>query len=196
MQVLLILMEKIILSENSYLLCGECPIIPNIEELINIKPNEREYIYIYNKHVKMPRFTQSFGHAYNFSGMNHTVLPVPQILQPYLDWANSLIFENKKYNFNMIYMNWYENGNHYIGKHKDDIKNHVPNSPIISISIGCERLFRIRNKNNEIIKEIMMKNNSFIIMCGNMQKEFYHEVPKDKSTDMRINITIRAILKD
>lgn len=72
----------------------------------------------------------------------------------------------------------------------------VPLSPILSLSFGATRKFRIRDKNDKIIKDIDLHDSDIIVMCGNMQKEFKHEIvkvsgEKGAKVGKRINITFR-----
>lgn len=91
------------------------------------------------------------------------------------------------------------NGYHYIGSHADNEKQLVIGSPIVSISFGGTRTFRIRDKNKKIVKDFELKNKDIIIMGGTMQKEFKHEIvkvngQKGLNVDKRINITFRQFI--
>lgn len=99
--------------------------------------------------------------------------------------------------FNQALVNYYMDGTHYIGKHSDDERQLKSDSPVFSASLGQERVFRIRYKTDGIIaRDIPMEDGSFLMMCGDMQKEFTHEVPKVMGTKgallkPRINVTFR-----
>lgn len=89
------------------------------------------------------------------------------------------------------------NGHHYIGKHSDDERQLIPNSPIFSASFGAERVFRIRDKaDGSIVRDVVMTDNSFVLMGPGMQKRFTHQVPKitgnkGAATPARINVIFR-----
>ena len=110
--------------------------------------------------------------------------------------GNSLGYENI---FNQILINWYGNGAHYIGPHTDNEAQIVSASPIISITLNegtIERIFRIRSKiDKKIILDISMPDKTYLVMGGDMQKMFTHEVPKITGkkdlVGKRINITFR-----
>lgn len=95
-------------------------------------------------------------------------------------------------------INWYDDGNHYIGKHSDDEKQIVPGSNIYSFSFGSSnRIFRIRDKYNKLrpFIDLEMPHGTLIIMGGDMQKGYTHEVPKSKKVkDRRINVTFRRFI--
>jgi alkylated DNA repair dioxygenase AlkB len=192
--------DKITLSENSYILSGKIPIdiIPDFEEMMELKPQLPDTIMMLGKVVLTPRFVSHYLKSYYYTGRTHEALPLPNVLDPLLEWANKhLVFEGNPL-FNQVLLNFYLNGSQYIGKHSDDERPMVPGSPIFSASFGQVRVFRIRDKKDDsIVQEITMEDGTFILMCGNMQKEFKHEVPKvmgKKGEDMkpRINVTFRA----
>lgn len=191
------------LSKLSYILQGTINNITHMsdyEKLWNLHPLIKEKVLMYGKLIDMPRFTQSYGSSYTFSKVKHEAVPIPTLLEPFIEWSNKTIGTMFNCTFNTLFVNWYQSGFNYINPHSDDEKEHNPNTPIISISLGATRKFRIRNMQKEIITDIDMKDQTFIIMCGNMQKEFTHEVPKitgklGQNTRSRINITIRSFKK-
>jgi alkylated DNA repair dioxygenase AlkB len=165
----------------------------DFNSLWNIHPETYGTIKILGKEISTPRWQQSYGRDYRFTGMNHAALPVPELLDPFLEWANSLGYGT----FNQVLVNWYANGHHYIGKHRDSESQLVPQSPIISISLGATRTFRIRNyATNDIIMDLSVNNGDVVIMGGNFQSELTHEIPKisgmkGEGVGPRINITFR-----
>lgn len=203
----------IILSENSYIVQGPIPkeLIPELSDILSIRPEKPDTVIIMGKRILTPRFVAHYLKSYNYSGRTHIAKPLPDIWKPLLDWCNTTILNKWKYEeakrnniiigelhqFNQAMVNYYMNGLHYIGRHSDDEKQILNNFPIFSASFGQERTFRIRNKvDGGIVRDIVMKDGSFLLMCGNMQKEFTHEVPKvlgkkGESLKCRINITFR-----
>jgi alkylated DNA repair dioxygenase AlkB len=177
------------------------------KKLWELCPKTYDTVIIFNNEVPMPRYSQSFGNPYYYSGKVHEVKPVPEVLKPFKEFVNELGLGE----FNQVLVNWYENGHHYIGKHRDNESQFEDKSPIVSISLGAERTFRIRSykdlsfssndkiisfKQNEIIKDIKMSHGLLLVMGGEFQKELTHEVPKINGkkglqTNGRINITFR-----
>jgi len=167
------------------------------------RPDAPSKVKIYGKIIDTPRLMQTYLRPYTFSGLPHTAkdeIPVP--FHRYMWWAQHHSFPlpdgtSKKYNFNQMLVNWYENGNNYIGAHGDDEKELADGTPIISISFGATRKFRIREKTTKnIVHDIDLDDGTCVIMGGNMQKTHTHEIVKvngDKGLKIgpRINITIR-----
>ena len=185
------------LQNNSWIDYGILPesIQYNFEELWGLHPENYNKVKILGKVIDTPRWQQTYGRSYNYTGMVHEALPMPRQIEPFLEYVQNLYSD---YKFNQILINWYENGLHYIGAHSDNTKPLVENSPIVSITLGQERLFRIKEKQTKkTIKDIILKDKTVITMGGEFQTHYTHEVPKvtGKKGELlgkRINITFRA----
>jgi alkylated DNA repair dioxygenase AlkB len=65
---------------------------------------------------------------------------------------------------------------------------------IASVSLGAERLFRLKRKNGYVAFSERLPHGSLLIMAGNTQEHFKHEVPKEPGVSQpRINLTFRRI---
>ena len=161
------------------------------ERIWNLHPIEYASGLMFGNHTVFKRWDQSYGLDYWYAGKLHKGQPIEDpFLQSLLQWVCD--HSGKEY-FAML-INWYENGNHYIGYHSDFEKSIVPNSSIYSFSYGQERDFLIKSKDKTYKQKIQMKNGSLIIMGGEMQKYYKHSVPKralSKCPRRRINITLR-----
>jgi alkylated DNA repair dioxygenase AlkB len=97
-----------------------------------------------------------------------------------------------KLGYNAVLCNLYRNGNDSVGLHADAEPEMGP--VIASISLGGERLFRLKGKNGTVAFAEPLTHGSLFIMAGNTQKNFKHEVPKEPDVDQpRINLTFRRI---
>ena len=152
---------------------------------------EKPKIIVYGKVCHQNRnigFFSNFSIGYKYSNK----LQKSNKLTPAL---NELLEQiNKKFNsdFNGILINKYDNGTQYIGSHSDD-ENGLGNIGILSLSYGAERNFRIRNKKDrKIVENIKTKDDEIILMEGDFQKEFMHEIPiQKKVTNIRYSFTFR-----
>ncbi|AYV84472.1 MAG: alkylated DNA repair dioxygenase [Hyperionvirus sp.] len=159
------------------------------EKLWELHPEEFGKIKIMGKVIYTPRWQQSYGKNYKFSGMDHPAMEVPKgYTEKLLKW----VCDHSGKNYSQVLINWYADGNHYIGWHSDDERDLVDNSDIYSFSFGESRDFIIKSKKKDFKETFNVKNNSLIIMCGETQKYYLHSVPKRvKSRGRRINITFR-----
>jgi len=161
------------------------------DNLWDLHPLEDQYVKIMGNDVKIPRWNQSYGLPYKFSGVVHVAKPIPEIIKPFIDFANKDVDDGT---FNSALVNWYENGDNYIGFHSDDEKQLIKDTPIYCFSFGSERDFVIKNKPNinENKLKLLLENNSLVIMGGTCQKTHLHSIPKRKKINSRrISITLR-----
>lgn len=97
-----------------------------------------------------------------------------------------------KLGYNAALCNLYLNGNDSVGLHADAEPEMGP--VIASISLGAERLFRLKEKKGKVVFAERLLHGSLFIMAGETQRNFKHEVPKEPGVDQpRINLTFRRI---
>lgn len=191
-------MEYYLKSETSYLgkiqfnnneLLSNC--IKEIEgELIENPP-----IIIFGKPAIQHRDVGFFSNSYvEYYFARQFVSSKP--LTPSLNILLNFINETFKSDFNAILINKYKDGNDYIGKHSDS-ENGLATAGVVCVSYGASRKFRIRNKQtNKIVIDIQTSENEILIMGGNFQKEFTHEIPIEKKIkSSRISFTFRKHIK-
>ena len=96
--------------------------------------------------------------------------------------------------FNGILVNEYTDGEKYIGKHSDDEKDLDKKTLCVAgIAYGATRTFRIRDiETRKIVKDIQHEPCMLIVMDGDFQKEFTHEIPQQKKIkESRVSLTFR-----
>jgi alkylated DNA repair dioxygenase AlkB len=97
-----------------------------------------------------------------------------------------------KLSYNAVLCNLYRNGNDSVGLHADAEPEMWP--VIASVSLGAERLFRLKAQNGAVSFAERLPHGSLLIMAGQTQKHFKHEVPKESDVvEPRINLTFRHI---
>jgi len=158
--------------------------------LWELHPTEYLKIKMYGHPVDTPRWQQAYGHDYHYTGQVNRALPVPPLLDPTLTWAKTTIDER----LNGILLNWYDAQlRHYIGKHRDSLTEIVNGSPIVTISFGEERIFRLRPWKGEGSKDFPATNGTVFIMPYETNLAWTHEVPHFRAyRGRRISVTIRA----
>ncbi len=94
--------------------------------------------------------------------------------------------------YNAVLCNLYRDGNDSVGLHADAEPEMGP--VIASLSLGAERIFRLKNKDGSVAFSEPLPGGSLLIMAGQTQKNFKHEVPKQPLVAQpRINLTFRRI---
>lgn len=167
----------------------------NHEQFLNIwnaHPEQYHTLKIHGKEVLTPRWQQAYGKNYRYTGAKNNALPIPDFLQVFLDWSKEHIDER----LNGLLLNWYDGTKgHYIGAHRDDTRDLHKDSPVVTISLGQERIFRMRPYKKKGFKDITIRNGEVIVVPWDTNTKWTHEVPNFKRFDgKRISITARAYL--
>lgn len=161
-------------------------------QIWQLHPEEYHYVKMYGKEVPTPRWQQSYGKNYSYSGSKNNARPIPSDFQIFLDWSR----ENIDPRLNGLLLNWYDGSQgHYIGAHRDDTRDLHPNSPIVTISLGQERIFRMRKYKHKGYQDIKMGPGAVIVIPWQTNLEWTHEVPHFKKyAGRRVSVTLRAYL--
>ncbi|HEX8798809.1 MAG TPA: alpha-ketoglutarate-dependent dioxygenase AlkB [Terriglobales bacterium] len=94
--------------------------------------------------------------------------------------------------YNAVLCNLYRDGHDSVGLHADAEPEMGP--VIASVSLGAERLFRLKGQNGAVVFADRLPHGSLFLMAGETQKNYKHEVPKEPDiTQPRINLTFRQI---
>jgi alkylated DNA repair dioxygenase AlkB len=160
--------------------------------LNNITWNQ-ESMNMYGKQIPFPRLTSWYGDndkPYSFSGI--TLQPLP--------WSKELLeikqgIEPKaEVSFNSVLLNRYRSGSDSISWHTDAEKELGKNPVIASVNFGAERKFQLKHMQTNEKIELTLKHGSLLIMKGELQHFWKHQVPKTKlKVEERINLTFRVI---
>jgi alkylated DNA repair dioxygenase AlkB len=182
---------------------GEFLYIPNFfgmgqsdlffKALLNEIEWKQEEMIMYGKSIKFPRLTAWYGDndkPYTFSGI--TLSPKR--------WTNVLkkikreIELKAETTFNSVLLNLYRDGNDSISWHTDAEKELGENPVIASVNFGATRKFQLRHKETNENIELYLCHGSLLIMKGELQHYWQHQVPKTKKrVGERINLTFRVI---
>lgn len=152
-----------------------------------------ETLMIVGKQVTSPRLVCWYGDpgaVYRYSGVTHTPLPWVPVLRQIKEQIDQL----SGFEFNSVLGNLYRNGQDSMGWHADKEKQLGINPVIASLSLGAERLFKLRHRKNNQAVDINLEHGSLLIMSGSLQHHWRHCLPKTRSCRTpRINLTFRFI---
>jgi len=131
----------------------------------------------------------STSHSPGFPELLHLKTRVEEAT-PEIAYSNSGL---PRLGYNAVLCNLYRNGSNSVGLHADAEPEIGP--VIASVSLGAERLFRLKGHNGAVALAERLPHGSLSIMAGKTQKDFKHEVPKEKPNvaQPRINLTFRHI---
>ena len=119
-------------------------------------------------------------------------LEIPIIFTPFLKEIESQIAKICGFTFNSCLLNSYRDGNEGMSYHRDNERTLVEEYPIASLSFGAERKFQLKHRETGEKVEVLLENNSMLLMTGAIQEQWLHALPKSKKvTEKRINLTFR-----
>jgi alkylated DNA repair dioxygenase AlkB len=116
---------------------------------------------------------------------------VPPVLEPLRSWARETIDPR----LNGLLLNWYEGPGHYIGPHHDDTRDMIPGTPIVTISFGETRVFRLTRGQDEAkeVRDFEATSGSAFVLPHDTNRVWKHAVPKSaKYRGRRISVTLRG----
>lgn len=154
---------------------------------------KQEKMNMYGKELLFPRLTAWYGEddkPYSFSGI--TLKPkkwTPELLE-----IKKQIESKVDASFNSVLLNRYRNGNDSISWHTDAEKELGKNPVIASVNFGATREFQLKHIHTNEKMSINLSHGSLLIMMGEMQHFWKHQIPKTKkNVGERINLTFRVI---
>jgi len=152
-------------------------------------------IFIAGKNIEIPRLNAWYadqGYTFTYSGIRLEANPWFKELNEIREFVQ----EKLGYTYNSCLVNLYRDGNDSVAWHCDDEEELGRNPQIASISLGAERKFVIRSLHDHSEKHtITLPNGSLLIMEGEVQHRYEHQVPKEKNISAaRINLTFRNIV--
>lgn len=188
------------LADGNKFFVGELPsdlrFTPDLfDALWHMQPAEATVIQIHGRKVPIPRKQQAYRTDYHFSGQTSLALPVPAMLTPVWAWARETIHES----LNGLLLNWYDGSlRHYIGKHRDSRVNMIPGAPIVTISLGEERTWRLGpwHRSGEQTVDLSARDGTVFVMPYEANLAWTHAVPHSRRyVGRRISITLRAFVE-
>ena len=156
---------------------------------------ESRSIRMFGKQMLQPRkiaFQGDPGVRYAYSGGQY----VAQRWHRRVAWLNKVLAAAAGVDFNCVLLNLYRDGSDSMGWHSDDEPELGRNPVIASISLGAPRRFVLRRKNDRQCRfEIEPEHGSLLLMRGDMQAHWQHQVPKTaREVSPRINLTFRKVV--
>ncbi|MAZ89789.1 MAG: alpha-ketoglutarate-dependent dioxygenase AlkB [Cellvibrionaceae bacterium] len=157
---------------------------------------EQSQIQVYGRTVAIPRLNAWYGDQgcdYSYSGYR----------LPLNDWHVDLLGIRRRLQeelgvpMNSVLANLYRDGQDGVGWHSDDEPELGRNPTIASVSLGEERYFHLRRRQDDPkdTLKLLLPAGSLLVMSGAIQSFWQHCLPKSKKiTQPRINLTFRHIM--
>lgn len=154
---------------------------------------KQESMNMYGRQLPFPRLIAWYGDdqkPYSFSGV--TLDPSPWLTE--LLEIKERLEPIARVSFNRVLLNLYRDGRDSVGWHTDAEPTLGKNPVIASISFGATRKFQLRHMQTKEKVELELTHGSLLIMRGEMQHFWQHQVPKtSRPVGERINLTFRVM---
>ena len=156
---------------------------------------QQDLITIFGKTYPQPRLTALYAIntlPYKYSGISMYPLPMSPLLSQIQERINK-VCDSK---FTSVLLNQYRDGKDSNGWHSDDEKELGKHPIIASLSFGAERFFHLKHKKQKELRlKIPLKSGSLLIMEGETQTHWLHQIAKTRRpVGKRINLTFRKII--
>ena len=132
-------------------------------------------------------------HAYNYTGHKHEKREMPDVIKSLLQEASSCLPEDSKLNINSCLVTKYNSGENHIPLHRDDEPVIDPESEILTVSLGANRMMTFENNDKSTTKELLLEDSSVLITSRFAQDFWKHGILPDKSQGQRVSFTFRKI---
>ncbi|MCB1052518.1 MAG: alpha-ketoglutarate-dependent dioxygenase AlkB [Acidobacteria bacterium] len=162
--------------------------VPDPDRLLAFLQNEVDW----DKRMRA-RLTASYGLPYNYSGIVYPQTEVPTWLQSLCD----AVAEVTGFQPNNCLLNYYPDGGSSMGYHSDANEQLSPGTGVAILSLGAERNFQFRRKDQpDRICTYPLRNGSLIYMDDQVQQHWLHAIPKITESGPRISISFRHLCSE
>jgi alkylated DNA repair dioxygenase AlkB len=171
------------------------PYVSLFEQLQRDIAWREESIRLFGKSYLQPRLLAWYGDSdasYRYSGIRHEPLPWLPLLAQLRERVETLSGAR----FNSVLANLYRNERDSMGLHADDEPELGAQPTIASLSLGEERIFRLKHRNRKDLPPLRLPlgSGSLLVMKGETQQHWKHEIPKQtRPCGARINLTFRLV---
>ncbi|WP_165721275.1 MULTISPECIES: alpha-ketoglutarate-dependent dioxygenase AlkB [unclassified Pseudoalteromonas] len=150
-------------------------------------------VTVYGKTGPIPRlqcFMSDLNIEYGYSSSK-------QIVEP---WDELLLNMRKRLEahlnqpLNSLLVNYYRDGNDTMGWHSDDEIELGDKPTIVCVSLGADRVLKLKHKASNKVTDLKLQSGSCLIMNDHSQRDYQHAIPKQTTLGHpRISLTYRFI---
>ncbi len=156
---------------------------------------KQDEVVMFGKRITMRRLTAWYGDRpfeYTYSQVSRQALPWTKTLAEIKAEVEKISGET----FNSCLLNFYHDGEDYMGWHSDDEPELDPNASIASVSLGAERKFSFKHRRSKETISVFLNDGSLLLMKPPTQEHWLHTLRKSKKvSEGRINLTFRSLRK-
>ena len=163
------------------------------QKLIKTIQFKNDEAIIFGKKVITKRKVAWYG-ASDFSYTYSKITKTAHIFTKELLELKEIVEKESGETYNSCLLNLYHSGYEGMAYHSDGEKMLKKNGAIASLSLGAERKFSFKHKENKQRVDVILENGSLLVMKKGTQSNWLHRLPPTKKVNSpRINLTFRTI---
>lgn len=163
------------------------------QKLIKTIQFKNDEAIIFGKKIITKREVAWYG-ASEFSYTYSKITKTAYIFTKELLELKEIVEKESGETYNSCLLNLYHSGDEGMGYHSDGEKMLKKNGAIASLSLGAERKFSFKHKENKQRVDVILENGSLLVMKKGTQTNWLHRLPPTKKVNLpRINLTFRTI---
>ena len=164
-----------------------------LDDVIEAACWQQERFAMFGRQIVAPRLTAWYGEpgaTYRYSGVDRPAGTwLPPIRELGLQVAKAVAWR-----FNYVLVNRYRDGNDTLGWHADDEAGLGQTPVLAAVSVGAERVFRIRPRGGGASTASVLGHGSLLVMWGASQRDYKHCLPRTaRPVGERLSFTFRRI---
>jgi alkylated DNA repair dioxygenase AlkB len=165
-----------------------------MEALINNIEWKNDEVVIYGKRIVTKRKMAWYGDkAFEYKYSN--IIRIALLWTEELLALKAIVESHTAESYNSCLLNLYHDGNEGMGWHSDDEKDLKKDGAIASLSLGADRKFGFKHKQDKQSLYLTLEHGSLLLMKEQVQSHWLHSLPKtSKVLKPRINLTFRTIV--
>ena len=155
------------------------------------RPTQKQFCKIFGKEIALPRSSLNYGKSYVFNGGVQSCCEMDDYMNHIIDIIVERFNIEKRPNSCLV--NWYANGDEYIGYHKDN-ENSLEHQPLFICSFGEERVLKFKHTGTGEVHDFSLPHGSLLKFPYEINDNYKHSIPKSKKiTKPRISFSFRYI---
>ena len=163
------------------------------QQLMNTIIWKNDEAIIFGKKIITKRKVAWYGeseYSYTYSKVTKTA----NIFTKELLELKNIVEQESAETFNSCLLNLYHTGEEGMAYHSDGEKMLKKGGAIASLSLGAERKFSFKHKENKQRIDVFLERGSLLVMKKGTQTNWLHRLPPTKKVNTpRINLTFRTI---
>ncbi len=163
------------------------------QQLMNTIIWKNDEAIIFGKKIITKRKVAWYGeseYSYTYSKVTKTA----NIFTKELLELKNIVEQESGETFNSCLLNLYHTGEEGMAYHSDGEKMLKKGGAIASLSLGAERKFSFKHKENKQRIDVFLERGSLLVMKKGTQTNWLHRLPPTKKVNTpRINLTFRTI---